>query len=113
MDRLKEEVVEVCTVMFPSSILLQPHFLKCKRKLSSAYHVADLESITSEGDTTGRKCRRMKRALVDFLDDRCMLMPYGRCPCFEKRSLMEEDLSVLGSTTRTILGWMGYRAELL
>lgn len=47
-DRLKEEVVEVYTVVFPNSILLQP--LKCKRKLSSAYHVANLESITSEGD---------------------------------------------------------------
>jgi len=52
-DRLKGEVVEVHRVMFFNSTLLHLLFSKCERKLSSTYHVSDLESITSEGNTTG------------------------------------------------------------
>lgn len=43
-DGLKGEVVEVPGIMLPNSILLQPHFSNWRRKLSSADHVADLES---------------------------------------------------------------------
>lgn len=78
-DGLKGEVVEV-TVMFPSSTLLQPYFLKCKRKFSSTYNIRDLEFVTS-GYTISPNCGRIKKVLVKFVDDRCMLMHYGRCPC--------------------------------
>lgn len=109
------EVVEVSWVMFSSSRLLQPHFLKCKRKLSSTYHIADLESITSEGNTTSEKCRRIRKAVVKVFGWQMSVDALWKMSlCFEKRSLMEEDfLSVLNLTTRTVLGWMVYRAELL
>lgn len=45
-DGLKGEVVEV-TVMFPSSTLLQPYFLKCKTRFSFTYNIQDLEFVTS------------------------------------------------------------------
>lgn len=88
-DGLKGEVVEVPGIMLPNSILLQPHFSNWRRKLSSANHVADLESLTSEGNTTGQKCRRIQRALAEFLGDRCVLMPCESSLCLKMRSLME------------------------
>ena len=88
-DGLKGEVVEVPGIMLPNSILLQPHFSNWRRKLSSADHVADLEPLTSEGNTTGQKCGRIQRASAEFLGDGCMLLPCESSLCLKMRSLME------------------------
>lgn len=54
-DRLKVEVVEVHRIMLPGfTCLLQPHCLECRRKLSSVYPIAYLESVTLERDTAGQ-----------------------------------------------------------
>lgn len=88
-DGLKGEVVEVPGIMLPNSILLQPHFSNWRRKLSSADHVADLEPLTSEGNTAGQKCGRIQRASAEFLGDGCVLLPCESSLCLKMRSLME------------------------
>ena len=76
-----------------------------EKELSSANHVADLESLTSEGDSTGQKCRRIHRALAEFLGDRYVLMPCESSLCVKTRSLMEEDLSSAPALGQSWAGW--------
>lgn len=88
-DRLQREV-EVHRVMFPTSTCLQPHCLKCKRKLSSTHHIADLESITSDRDTTGQDIEGAGRLWLDsWMREACW------CPVWEVL------LSILGPPTHT------------
>lgn len=60
-DRLKGEVAEVHRIMFPNSIHLQPHCLKCKRKLFSTCRRADLESVTLDGNTASQNVEGSRR----------------------------------------------------
>lgn len=79
--------------------LLHPFFLECKRKLPlpvSIRAVCDLR-----WGYYWLEMQKDREALVKFLDDRCMLMPWKRSFCFEIR----EDLCCPWPHTGWVTGW--------